>query len=118
MGLMQAAVHHGTNDQLRKTADANEQISGCYYQSVDSQESDHPCQVNESIVDKACNTVEDLAICDHVEKNGALTSIEQESQGDIGVYEQINAENQVKDVQAESIFADSSEIKDTSMLSG
>jgi hypothetical protein len=32
MGLTQAAVHHGTNDQSRKTA---EQISGYYYQSVD-----------------------------------------------------------------------------------
>ncbi len=54
MGLTQAAVHHGTDDQSRKTA---EQISGCYYQSVDSQESDHPYQVNESIVDNACDTV-------------------------------------------------------------
>jgi hypothetical protein len=33
MGLTQAAVHHETNDQSRKTA---EQFSGCYYQSVDS----------------------------------------------------------------------------------
>jgi hypothetical protein len=49
-----AAVHHGTNDQSRKTA---EQISGCYYQSVDSQEPDHPYQVNENIVDNACDTV-------------------------------------------------------------
>jgi hypothetical protein len=55
MRLTQAAVHHGENDQSRKTA---ELISGCYYQSVDSQESDHPYQVNESIVDKACDTVE------------------------------------------------------------
>ncbi len=54
MGLTQAAVHHGTNDQSRKTA---EQISGCYYQSVDSQESDNPYQVNETIVDNACDTV-------------------------------------------------------------
>ncbi len=54
MELTQAAVHHGTNDQSRKTA---EQISGHYYQSVDSQESDHPYQVNESIVDNACDTV-------------------------------------------------------------
>ncbi len=53
--MTQAAVHHGTNDQSRKTA---EQISGRYYQSVDSQESDHPYQVNESIVDNACDTVE------------------------------------------------------------
>ncbi len=54
MGLTQAAVHHGTNDQSRKTAG---QISGHYYQSVDSQESDHPYQVNESIVDNACDSV-------------------------------------------------------------
>ncbi len=32
--------------------------------------------------------------------------------------QQINAENQATDVQEESIFADSSEIKDTSTLSG
>ena len=50
MGLTQAAVHHGTNDQSRKTVDANEQNSGRYYQSVDSQESDHLNQVNESIL--------------------------------------------------------------------
>ncbi len=54
IGLTQAAAHHGTNDQSRKTA---EQISGRYYQSVDCQESDHPYQVNESIVDNACDTV-------------------------------------------------------------
>ncbi len=64
--------------------------------------------MNESIVDKACDTVRDLAICDDVEKNGAFTSIEQESQGDIGVYDYnticdqwIIAENQAKDVQDE-----------------
>ncbi len=54
MGLTQAAVHHGTNDQSRKKA---EQISGRYYQSIDSQESDHPYKVNESIVDNACDSV-------------------------------------------------------------
>ncbi len=60
-----------------------------------------------------------------MEKNDACISFEQEFQGDIGVFdynissnEQINAENQAKDVQAESIFPDSSEIKDTSVLSG
>ncbi len=60
-----------------------------------------------------------------MEKNDAFTSIEQEFQGDIGASdhninsdEQINAENQAKDVQAESFFADSSEMKDTSTLSG
>jgi hypothetical protein len=49
MGLTQAAVHHGRNDQLRKTVDANKQISGRYYQSGDSQESDHLNQVNENL---------------------------------------------------------------------
>ncbi len=108
MGLTQPAVHHGTNDQSRKTVDANERISGRYYQSIHSQESDHLNQVNESIVDNACDTVGDLAICDDVERNNAFTIIEQESQGDIGVAdyntssdEQINAENQAKDVQDE-----------------
>ncbi len=62
--------------------------------------------MNESIVDNTCDTVGDLAICDGVEKNDVFTSFEQD------------AENQVKDVQAESIFADSSEIKDTSTLYG
>jgi hypothetical protein len=75
----------GKNGQPRKTVDANKQISDCYYQSVDSKESDHLNQVNESIVDKTCDTVGDLAICDDVEKNDAFTNIEQESQGDIGV---------------------------------
>jgi hypothetical protein len=28
MGLTEAAVHHGKNDQSRKTVDANKQISG------------------------------------------------------------------------------------------
>jgi hypothetical protein len=45
MGLTQASVHHEENDQSRKTVDANKQISDCYYQSVDSQESDHLNQV-------------------------------------------------------------------------
>ncbi len=48
MGLTQAAVHHGENDQSRKTVDANEQIFDCYDQSVDHQESDHLNQVNEN----------------------------------------------------------------------
>jgi hypothetical protein len=56
MGLTLAAVHHGTNDQYRKTA---EQISGHYYQLVDSQELDRPYQVNESIVDNAF----DIIVC-------------------------------------------------------
>ncbi len=108
MRLTQAAVHHGTNDQSKKTVDAKEQISDRYYQSIHSQESDHLNQVNESIVDKACDTKGDLTICDDVEKNDAFTSIEQEPQGDIGVAdynasskEQIIAENQTKDVQDE-----------------
>jgi hypothetical protein len=103
MRCTQAAVHHGENDQSRKTI-ANEQISDHYYQSVDSKESDHLNQVNESIVDKAHDTVGDLTICDDVEKNDAFTSIKQESQGDIGVSdyntssdERIIAENQAKD---------------------
>ncbi len=77
MWLTHAAVHHGENDQSRKTVNANEQISDRYYQSVDNKESNHLNQVNESIVDKACDTVGDLAICDDVEKNDAFTSIEQ-----------------------------------------
>jgi hypothetical protein len=108
MESTQAAVHHGTNDQSRKTVDANEQISGCNYQSIHSQESDHLNQVNESIVDKACDTVGNLAICDDVEKNDAFIVIEQESQGDIGVAdynttsdEKMITENQAKDVQDE-----------------
>ncbi len=72
MRLTQAAVHHGGNDQSRWTVDANKQISDCYYQSFDSKESDHLNQVNESIVDKACDTVPDLAICDDLEKNDAF----------------------------------------------
>jgi hypothetical protein len=72
------------NNQSRKTVDANKQISDCYYQSVDSQESDHLNQVNENMVDKACDTVLDLAVCDDVEKNDACSSVEQEFQGDIG----------------------------------
>jgi hypothetical protein len=58
-----------------------EQIS---QKSVDSQESDHLNQVNENIVDKACDTVRDLAVCDDVKKNDAFTSVEQEFQGGIG----------------------------------
>ena len=64
--------------------------------------------MNESIVDKACDTKGNLTIRDDVEKNNAFTSIEQESQGDIGVAdyntsfdEQIIAENQAEDVQDE-----------------
>ncbi len=64
--------------------------------------------MNESIVDKACDAIGDLTICDDVEKNDVFTSIEQESQGDIGVAdyntssdERIIAENQAKDVQDE-----------------
>ena len=54
MGLTQAALHHGTNDQLRMTAEGN---SGCYFQDIDSQESNHPNKVIESILDNAGDTV-------------------------------------------------------------
>ncbi len=125
MGLTQATVHHEGNDQSRKTVDANKQISGCYYQSIDSQESDYLNKVNENIENKACDSVGDLAVHDDVKKNDAFTSVEQEFQGDIGASdyniksdEQMNTENQANDVQAESIFADSSEMKYTSTLSG
>ncbi len=67
--------------------------------------------MNENIENKACDTVQDLAIYDDLEKNDAFTLIEQEFQGDIGVSdynmnsdEQINAKNQAKDVQAESFL--------------
>ncbi len=83
MGLTQASVHHEENDQSRKTVDANEQISDRYYQSVDTQESDNLNQVNENILDKAHDTVGDLAVYNDVEKNDAFTSVEQEFQGDI-----------------------------------
>jgi hypothetical protein len=53
-GLTQAAPHHGTNDQLRMTAEGN---SGHYFQDIDSQESNHPNQVIESILDNAGDTV-------------------------------------------------------------
>jgi hypothetical protein len=65
----------------------------------------------ESVVDKACDTVGDLAICDDVEKNDAFTSIRQESQGDIDVSdyniywdEYFFAENQAKNVQDEQEY--------------
>jgi hypothetical protein len=54
IGLTQAARHHGTNDQSRKTAEEN---SGCYFQDIDSQKSNHPYQVNESILDNTAHTV-------------------------------------------------------------
>ncbi len=67
--------------------------------------------MNENTEDTACDTVGDLAVCDDVAKNDAFTSVEQEFQGDIGASdynissdEQINAENQAKDVQAESFL--------------
>jgi hypothetical protein len=76
MRLTQASVHYEKNEQSRKTVDANKRISDRYYQSVDSQESDHLNQVNENILDKACDTVGDSAIYDDVEKNDAFTSVE------------------------------------------
>jgi hypothetical protein len=78
MGLTQASVNHEENDQSRKTVDANKQFFYHYFQSVDSQESDHLNQMNEITVDKACDTVGDLAICDDVEKNDTFTSVKQE----------------------------------------
>ncbi len=42
----QTALHHGINDQLRLTAEEN---SGCYFQDIDSQESNHLNQVNKKI---------------------------------------------------------------------
>ncbi len=51
--MTQAALHHGTNDQLRMTAEGN---SGRYFQDIDSQESNHPNQVIESILDNAGDT--------------------------------------------------------------
>jgi hypothetical protein len=53
-GLTQAALHHGTIDQSRMTNEGN---SGCYFQDIDSQEPNHPYQVNESILDNAGDTV-------------------------------------------------------------
>jgi hypothetical protein len=67
MGLTQAAVHHGKYDQSRKTVNAKEQISGFYYQSGDSQESDHVNKVNENIETKACDTVGDLVVYNDLE---------------------------------------------------
>ena len=52
--MTQAALHHGTNDQLRMTAEGN---SGRYFQDIDSQESNHPNQVIESILDNGGVTV-------------------------------------------------------------
>ncbi len=53
-GLTQAALHHGTNDQLRLTAEGN---SGRFFQDIDSQELNHPNQVNERLLDNAGDTV-------------------------------------------------------------
>jgi hypothetical protein len=93
--------------------------------------------VNEDVKNKAGDKVGDLVIHDNLEKNDASTSVEQELQADVGASdnaeldqvhmvnnahshantdsdEQINIGNQANDVQAESMFADSSEVKDTS----
>jgi hypothetical protein len=56
-GLTQAALHHGTNDQLRLTAEAAERNSGHYFQDIDSQELNHPNQVNKKLLDNAGDTV-------------------------------------------------------------
>jgi hypothetical protein len=93
--------------------------------------------MNEDLENKANDKVGDLLIHDDLEENDASTSIEEELQADVGVFdnveldqvhavnnadshantdsdEQINVGNQTNDVQAESMFADSSEMKDTS----
>jgi hypothetical protein len=139
-GIKHAAVHHekSVDDQSRKTVDANKQISDCHYHPVKSEESDHVNKVNEDVENKANDKVGDLVIHDDLEENDASTSIEQELHADVGVSdnveldrlhavnnahshsnsdsdEQINVGNQANDVQAEYMFADSSEMKDTSM---
>ncbi len=102
----------------------NQERQLSYYQHVDSQESDHVNKVNENVESKAVDIVRDLVVNGDLETNDASTSVEQEFQADVGASdynihsdEQINVENQAKDVQAESIFADSSEMKNTSTLS-
>jgi hypothetical protein len=125
MGLTQATVYRGKNDQSRKAVSANKHISCHYYQHVDSQESDHVNKVNENVENKAGDIVGDLVVNDDLEMNDASTSIDLEFQGNIGASdynldsdESCNVENQAKDVQAESIFADCPEVKDTFTLSG
>ncbi len=63
--MTQAALHHETNDQLRMTAEGN---SGRYFQDIDSQESNHPSQVIESILDNAGDTVGKVHPCFLVKK--------------------------------------------------
>ena len=134
-GFRQAAflLEKSVDDQSRKTVDANIQISCWYYQLVNSQESDHVNKVNEDIDNKAGDRVGDLVIYDDLEKNDASTSIEQELQADVGASdyaeldqvhvvnnahshsntdsdEQINVGSKANNVQAESMFTDSSEM--------
>jgi hypothetical protein len=120
---------------LRKTVDANTQISACYFHPVNSEESDHVNKVNEDVENNANDKVRDLLIHDNLEKNDASTRIEQELQADAGVSdnvefdqvhgtndadsyantdsdEQINVGNQANDVHAESMFPDS-EVNET-----
>ncbi len=93
--------------------------------------------MNEDIENKAGDKVGDLVIHDDLEKNDASTSVEQELQADVGASdsveldqvhvvnnahshantdsdERINVRNQANDVQAESLFADNPEMKNTS----
>ncbi len=72
-GFKQAAAHQGKSvyDQSRKTVDANKQISGRYYQPVNSEESDHVNKVHEDVENKAGDRVGDLVIYDDLEKNDA-----------------------------------------------
>ncbi len=92
--------------------------------------------MNEDVENKEGDMVGDLVIYDDLEKNDASTNIEQELQGDVGASdyaelnqvhvvnnahshtnidsdEQINVGNQANDVQAESMFADSSDMNNT-----
>jgi hypothetical protein len=75
MGLTQAGVHHGKNDQSRKVVDANKQISGRYYQPVDSQESDHVIKVNENEENKAGDIERVLVVNDDLEMNDDVNII-------------------------------------------
>jgi hypothetical protein len=76
------------------------------FQPVDSQESDTVNKVNENVENKAGDIVGDLVVYGDLEMNDASTSMEQEFQAEVGASdynihsdEQINVENQAKDVQ-------------------
>ncbi len=70
--------------------------------------------MNENVVNKAGDIIGDLVVNDDLEMNEASTSIEQEFQADTGasvfnIDSGKQIENQLRDLQAESIFADSKE---------